>query len=164
MAKKTGKFGTGIGIGYVSVIMIFSVLCLTILAVLSISSSDSARQMSARSSEYLTSYYSADSKAARILSELDRAALEAHESGFFEDSFMQSELPEGVRLSPSPEGVSAEYSVPVNERTELRLKVTFYSEPEMHSGKRYKVNSRKTCSAGGDEEDNRLNVWDGSSF
>lgn len=158
--KKKNNY-SGIGVGYVSVMMIFAVICLTVFAVLSMRASSSSYELNKKSSSYTTDYYAADSKAKAILAELDETAYYAHASGFFEDSFGEAILSDGVKLYPVSDGFRAEYSVPLNQNLTLYVKVIFYSDTSAHSGARYDIISWNTSGNMPEETDAPLNVWDG---
>lgn len=161
--KKNNNY-SGIGVGYVSVIMIFAVICLTAFAVLSLRASDSSYELNKKSSSYTTDYYTADSKAKAILAELDETAYYAHASGFFEDSFAEAAISDGVILSPVSDGFRAEYSVPLNNDLTLNVKVIFFSDTAAHSGARYKIIGWNTSGNLSEENDAPLNVWDGEEL
>ena len=71
----------GVGVGTISLIMIFSVLCLTIFAMLTLSTANAERVLSERTSSFVKGYYEADSEATTI-----RAALiESYSTGVLPD-------------------------------------------------------------------------------
>ncbi len=155
------KFGGVIGVGYISIMLIFTVICLTIFAVLSFQAAYSNNQLSSRSEEFTQQYYSADLAAKNTLAELDRIAADAQNEFSFEDSFSEaaSEL-DGISLTLVPEGVRADYSVEINERQMLSASVIFYSDP---AEERYRIISWKNTS----EEiptDDHQSVWDGGDL
>lgn len=161
--KKNNNF-SGIGVGYVSVMMIFAVICLTVFAVLSLRASSSSYELNKKSNSYTTDYYTADNRAKAILAELDETAYYAHASGFFEDSFGEAVMSDGVKLFPVSDGFRAEYSVPLNNNLALEVKVIFYSDTSAHSGARYAIISWNTSGIMSEETDAPLNVWDGENL
>lgn len=60
------KKSVGVGIGTCSLMMIFTVLCLTIFAVLSLLQANSAYLQSTNYADSITNYYAADNKAMQI--------------------------------------------------------------------------------------------------
>lgn len=164
MNRKKVKSGAGIGIGYVSVMMIFAVICLTVLAVLSLEASGSGQVLNLKSAEFTADYYAADSKAKEMLMLLDGAAYEAHASGFFDEAFAEAELPEAVVISSVPEGFSAVYIVPVNERLNLNVSVLFFSDTAAHSGRRYEITEWRTAGVSDGESSSPIHVWDGGAL
>lgn len=149
---------SGIGVGYVSVMMIFAVICLTVFAVLSLRASSSGYELNKKSSSYTTDYYTADSKAKAILAALDETAYYAHASGFFEDNFGEAILSDDVKLFQVSDGFRAEYSVPLNQKLTLNVKVIFFSNTNAHSGARYEIISWSTSLNLSEETDASLNV------
>lgn len=160
MSGTAKKIKSGIGIGYVSVMMIFAVICLTILAVLAFQAASSDEKLSEKNIDFTREYYAADTEAKRILMQLDNAALTAAESPFFEESFTELSAESGANLSRTAEGFRAEYLVPLNERLFLRVGAVFYSFPAAHDGNRFEIVEWRTASAS-DASDKPLNVWDG---
>lgn len=68
MAKRRG-----LGVGSVSLILIFSVLCLTIFALLTLSSARSDTALARRAARSAQEYYAADTEAQLILAQLTEA-------------------------------------------------------------------------------------------
>ncbi len=62
----------GMNIGSASLVMVFSVLCLTIFAVLSVVTARNEWRLAEKSAQAVTDYYTADSLAAEILDEISR--------------------------------------------------------------------------------------------
>lgn len=127
MNKKSGFRGSGMGVGYVSVMIIFVTVCLTLFAVLSLRAASSNDSFNERSGEYLKMYYAADSEAKRILSRLDKTAGDAVLGGFFEDDFEMS-AGEGIEVLRTKGGCTAKYSVNIDERRALFAEVLFLSD------------------------------------
>lgn len=161
--ERTKSAGSGsLGTGYVTVIMIFVVICLAILAALSFKTvmnnygiGDVGRKNSA-------AYYSAEESANRKLAELDGAAAEAHKAGtvaLLADCIQSA----GVNAVQDTEGVRAEWTEPVTDKMSLHCSVLFYSAPELHEGRRYEIKQWKTDVGTGTDEV-RITVWDGSLF
>ncbi len=159
--NKPGGFANGVG--YVSFLLVFAVICLTCLAVISFQTAASGDVLDEKNHDFNQNYYIADGSAKEILMRLDSAALAALESGFFADAFpeLAAEI-EGVSISGTPEGFKANYSVPISERLSLRVSAVFYSAPELHSGSRFSIDEWKTVIPDGNSEPNTLNVWDGT--
>lgn len=157
MNKNKGFRGLGLGVGYVSVMIIFAAVCLTLFAVLSFRAAKSNDAFNERSGDFLKQYYEADSKAKEILAQLDECANSAVNSGFFADSFEFSagEI-EGVRVTPAMGGIRAEYSVQINETRELAVRVTFKESGGYDIG----LWQSKATAENGD--DSHINVWDGN--
>lgn len=155
------KFGGVIGVGYISIMLIFTVICLTIFAVLSFQAAYSNNQLSGRSEEFTQKYYAADAAAKKTLAELDRIAAEAQNEFSFEDSFSEaaSEL-DGISLTLVPEGVRADYTEEINEQQKLSVSVVFFRNT---AGERYRIINWKNTSEEISADDHQ-NVWDGGDL
>lgn len=153
----------GMGVGYVSLIMLFAVICLTVIATLSYQAARANDKLNEKGVSFTDGYYAADSSAKLILSELDYAAYTAHQSGFFEDSFPEfcSEY-ENVTLKNTAEGYEVSFKENISERLLLSVKLVFF--PTVSDGERYRIAEWKTVSADTDTDDGSLGVWDGENF
>lgn len=152
--------GRGLGVGYVTLIMLFAIICLTVLSVLSYQAARANEKLNEKSLSFTTEYYEADGRAKILLSELDNAALEAHKTGFFSESFAElcGEF-ESISLRNIPEGYSVSFTEQINEKLKLSVSVVFFNTPE---DERYRIAEWKTVSDGTEEEDAPLGVWDGT--
>ncbi len=150
--KKQKSRPAGIGTGYLSLMMIFVMLCLTLLAALSLSAAESGKKFSERSAEYTKEYYAADLAAKERLAEIDAAV-----SGYadYSDFMLLAELDrmEGVEYIQTPAGLEVSFLTAINERQSISLKVKF-------SQGGFEVLSRRTVSTAEAEEE-PLNVWSG---
>lgn len=157
MRKNDSSQKVGMGVGYVSVMLVFAVICLTIFAVLSFKAAMSTDSFNERSGEFIRQYYAADTSAKKTLSQLNDCAYDAKNSGFFEDAFADSAQDiEGVTVMPVQRGFSVSYAVTINERQELLVNVIFdyngeYTIEQWQSREIYEENS-----------DSHLGVWDGT--
>lgn len=156
MRKRQGSQGVGMGVGYVSVMLIFAVICLTIFAVLSFKAANSTDKFNERSGEFLREYYAADTVAKETLSKLNDCAFNARAGLFFEEEFEEyaSEV-EGVSLKQTADGFSASYTVVINERQELAVSVLFDN-----SG--YTIERWQSRSIYEENSGSHLGVWDGT--
>lgn len=155
MDKKSGFRGSGMGVGYVSVMVIFVTVCLMLFAVLSLRAASSNDAFNVRSGQYLKQYYAADSEAKRILAELDEIAKFAAEGDYFAEDFEMS-AGEGIEVSEADGGCSARYSVKIDSRRELLCEVVFFEKG------RFDIVRWQSAAIYGDEDDSHLNVWDGT--
>lgn len=157
MRKNDNSRKIAMGVGYVSVMLIFAVICLTIFAVLSFKAAISTDSFNDRSGEFLKQYYAADSKAKETLSTLNDRMLEARGSLFFEEEFTQSagEI-DGVSITQAPGGFAASYVVPINDRQELAVGIFFDND-----GK-YRIEQWQSRDVSFENSDSHLDVWDGT--
>ena len=157
MRKKEGSQGVGAGVGYVSVMLIFAIICLTIFAFLSLKAASSDDSINERSGEFLKQYYIADTLAKEKLSKLNDFAFETKYSDFFDDEFEErAKSIDGVIVQRMHDGISASYTVEINERQELAVKIVFDD-----NGK-YTIDKWQSRMVEGEDSDSHINVWDGS--
>lgn len=167
MDKKTGFRRTGLGVGYVSVMIIFAIICLTIFAVFSIKAASSNDAFNERSGGFLKQYYAADSEAKLILARLDECAYNARlanpdknaENAVFVGAFeLSANGIEGVVVSSAEGGCAADYSVKINDRQELAVEVVFYA------GGGFEITRWQSVTVSGGGDDSHINVWDGEAI
>ncbi len=121
-------------VGGTSLLLIFSVLCLTVFAVLSLSTAKAGDQLSLSSEQSVLEYYAADTEAEEILATLRRGD---YVDGVEEEDSVYS------------------YSCPVNERTSLFVEVRI-------DGTEYEILRWQTAVEESMIEEN-WDVWDGVS-
>ena len=146
------KRPVGIGTGYLSIMMIFVVLCLTMLAALSYSTAQNERKYSEKSGDYTKAYYAADLEAKRVLAAVDAAASEYSD---YTDFMFLAELDEmdGVDYAPFQGGLEISWTTPINNRQSIRAVVRY-------SAGGYEITEWRTVYA--DRETSApLNVWSG---
>ena len=136
MNKRTAS-GPPAAVGGSSLLVIFAVLCLTVFALLTLSTAAADSRLSREAAQAVEEYYEADAEAEAILARL-RAG----------------ELPEGVVQSAGGEDALYQYVVPISDTQELRVSVKFM-------GNAYAVLQWQACSTVDWEADNGLDVWDG---
>lgn len=145
----------GTGTGYLSIMMIFVVLCLTLLAALSYSAASAEKKYSEKSGEYTMEYYAADLEAKRLLAEIDGMAVNYSDRTDFMFLAELDEL-ENIEYIVLPDGVEISWQTPVNDRQSISVSVRY-------SGEGYVIRQWKTVSSA--EPENRpLNVWDGGEL
>ena len=164
---KRHKPGTGgvVGVGYISIMLIFTVICLTIFAVLSFQAAYSNDRLSVLGEEFTRQYYAADMQAKKILSELDYKSAELL-GGFHygeELAAAAEEISGGTASLTAKDGrecVLVNYSVEMNDRRRLSVSVLFFTSVGEY---RYEILSWKTTT---DENpaDSHPNVWDGGDI
>ena len=120
-------------VGGSSLLVIFAVLCLTVFALLGLSTVQADGRLSDASAEAVSAYYAADCQAEAILARL-RAG----------------EVPEGVRQ----ENDVYDYTVPIAPDRELQVSVR-------RAGETYTVLSWREVPTGDWQADERLTLWDG---
>ena len=171
--RKSMSQERGMGVGYVTLIMLFAVICLTVLASLSYQAARANDKLNDKSVYYTSYYYLADGIANEVLCLLDESAYEAHGTGFFSDSFeviCEEKIAEHsdrvYAVTPIikrvQEGFLVSYTCPATDNTEISVKILFLDTP--NEGERYRIEEWKTVAVSGDEDEETLGVWDGSAL
>ncbi len=165
-SRKSLSQERGMGVGYVTLIMLFAVICLTVLASLSYQAARANDKLNEKSIYFTQRYYSADARANEIVSIFDEAAFEAHETGFFADSFeaicQEKASAYNAVIKRVQEGFLVSYSCSLTDNTELSVKILFFDLPK--DGERYRIEEWKTVAVSADESEETLGVWDGSAL
>ncbi len=152
MNGSENKRPAGIGTGYLSIMMIFVVLCMTMLAALSYSAASAEKGFSLKSGEYTAEYYAADLEANRTLAEIDGIAAEY--SDYADLSFISEiEEMEGMELKQLPDSIEISWLTPINDRQSISSSVRY-------SGGGYVITEWRTVLTS-DTESKPLNVWSG---
>lgn len=130
-------------VGGVSLLVVFAVLCLTVFALLSLTTVRADVRLADASAQAVSDYYAADCQAQEILARL-RAG----------------ETPDGVTWSSPMEGGETEcsYTVSISNTQELQVEVLVWPDG------RWSVQRWQAAAAGGWEIDEGLEVWDGTPF
>lgn len=155
--RNNGSQKVGMGIGYVSVMLVFAIICLTIFAVLSFKAAMSTDSFNDRSGEFMRQYYAADSMAKETLSQLNDCAYNAKNSLLFEEAFTEAAQDiDGVSVRSVQSGFYVSYSVAINERQELLVSVLFDNTGN------YSIERWKSTNIDEENSDSHLGVWDGT--
>ena len=140
----------GIGTGYLSLMMIFVVLCLTILAALSFSAAESERKYSEKSAAYTKAYSEADTRAKQTLAQV---AETVNSYTDYSDFMLLGELDaiEGISYDSYPDRIDISWSTPINERQSIYSAISI-------SDNGTAVTDWRTIQ-GDTPEEEPLNVW-----
>ena len=123
-------------VGGVSLLVVFAVLCLTVFALLGLTTVQADQRLADASIQAVSDYYAADGEAQAMLARL-RAG----------------ELPEGVERN----GEYYTYSCPMSSTQELRVEVRVW-------GEEYAILRWQAVPIGEWEADDHLELWDGVMF
>lgn len=121
-------------VGGSALLVIFAVLCLTVFAMLGLSTVQADARLSARSADAVRGYYAADTKAEEILAQLRGGA-----------------VPDGVFT----DGDIYSYVCKISDTQELQAKV------RVDSAQDYEILKWQTVSTADWTADENLHVWDG---
>ena len=136
-------------VGGISLLVVFAVLCLTVFALLALTTVQADKRLADASAKAVEDYYAADCQAQEILARL-RAG----------------EVPEGVEIVDYPAGggiYTARYAVPISDTQELQVEVEL-TEDWADYGWRYQVVRWQAGPVGQWESDNSIEIWDGTMF
>ena len=120
--KHTRPAGVGIGIGGVSILAVFVILCLTTFAALSLTSAQAGLTLAQKTAQAARSYYDADLAAEQRLAQLAEAA---GEPGW------EASLPgNGYTVEKQDGGVLVGFTQPVDDTRELHVQIHFALGPD----------------------------------
>lgn len=122
-------------LGGVSLLAAFAILCLTVFALLSLSTVQADRRLADASAQAVADYYAADCQAQRILSQL-----------------RQGEFPQGVER----DGQICRYVTPISQTQQLSVAVRL-------EGEEYEILEWRAGAAGQWQADDSLDLWDGET-
>ena len=136
----------GVGTGTVSLIMIFSVLCLTVFAILTLSTSNAEKILAERSASFVKGYYEADSLATEIRAQI----IDSYAKGAFLKSAAD------IEITYEQEGgiTIASYACRVNDVQDLLVKLKL----DKSSGS---ILEWKTGYSQNWEADGTITIWNG---
>ena len=120
-------------VGGSSLLVIFAVLCLTVFALLGLSTVQADRRLSDASAEAVRAYYAADVQAEKILAQL-----------------REGQVPQGVAVNDA----FYAYVCPISDTQELQVQLRC-------SGGTWEVLEWKAVSTASWETDDTITVWDG---
>lgn len=137
--KDQGSFSPP-AVGGASLLVVFGVLCLTVFALLSLTTVRADERLSEASAKAVSDYYAADCAAQEILARL-----------------LNGEEPEGVGFWGFEE-LHADYACPISDTQELSVSVVLYLDGT------YDVERWQAVPVGGWDADEGLELWDGLPF
>ena len=135
-------------VGGVSLLVAFAVLCLTVFALLSLTTVQANQRLAEASARAVTGYYAADCQAQEVLARLRAGETPADVavSEHLEDSWHD---PLWVRYT---------YACPISETRELQAEVL------VHWDGSYQILRWQAASIGDWEANDTLELWDGTPF
>lgn len=142
---------SGINIGSASIIMVFSVLCLTVFAVLTLITANSEYELAVRASDGVKNYYAADVLASKKLAALKEAIAGSNGSV---DPIFKGAAELDIKAVDTSEGIVFYYSEKVDENQDLVVQLT-YAGGELKIMQWKLVNNREW------NLDDTIKFWDG---
>ncbi len=150
---------SGIGVGAVSILMIFVVLCLTTISVLTFNSSSASLKIAENARSFAVAKSSATYNANLKLAEIDSILYNAYETPFsFDEAISQLSQLDDVVLSNQADGYVLSFSEKINTNSSLNIKISipFKAQDESFELIQWVVTgSSHEYNTGGQ------NIWDG---
>lgn len=137
-------------VGGISLLVVFAVLCLTVFALLALTTVQADKRLADASAQAVANYYAADCAAQEILARL-----------------RNGERPEGVEIIDRLGGhYAVRYAVPISDTQELQVEVEFMEDwaEWADADWRYQVVRWQAVPTGEWEGDESLDIWDGTVF
>ncbi len=164
MSKYTVKRTAGVGIGYTSVMVIFVIICLTLLAVLSYTASGANQTLNDKSRDYMTEYYAAESKVDKTIFDINETIYSCLQDGMFDWTFEDavSQI-NGVKVFTAPDGFSVTFVTDINDRQQIFTELSVPIDPSFSENENYTIVKRQVIyTDDGISEGKPENVWDGN--
>lgn len=134
-------------VGGISLLVVFAVLCLTVFALLSLTTVQADVRLAEASVKAVSDYYAADAKAQEVLAQLRNGAAPA-------------DIAVNARLEdPRTRMTHYEYTVPISDTQELRVEVLVDKADGSYSVLRWQAAPAQEW-----ESDDTLELWDGVMF
>lgn len=130
--------------GAVSLVMIFAVLCMTVFAVLTLSTAVGESKLAQATAQHTVDYYTADAQATEIAAALDGGS--------------RQETVEGIDIiyTQSENGMQASFAVPAGENQSLSVVLLLQNQS-------YDILKWELNYSGDWQADQSIAVWDGAS-
>lgn len=125
-------------VGGISLLVVFAVLCLTVFALLALTTVQADVRLADASAQAVEEYYAADCQAQEILARI-----------------RNGETPEGVELSETDGVTSVRYACPISDGQELQV------EARVSWDGSYRILRWQAVATREWESDESLNLWDG---
>ena len=146
--------------GSVSLLMIFIVLCLTILSTLSLSGALGEYQYSQKIAQHHADYYRASGSASRMLRKIDQVlelAHTEHPDDYYSTGVLQLAQMEGLEIDLTAESPSITYQISVDDSQSLQITLALNAPDELDKGY-YRITAWQEISSSGWNGDDSLNL------
>jgi len=152
--RKKAKKSHGINTGSISLIMIFTVLCLTVFAILTLVSANAEYKLSVKYSESINEYYINDSSAVEFINMIHKSAGESSDG----EDLMRKIQGESDNAYMAGDILVVEKIFSVSESFELAVTL------EITGGKVEIVSYKYNAVSDIAEPEFNFNLWSGSGF
>ncbi len=146
--NQTNQPSTGIHVGSATLVMLFSVLCLTIFAVLSVVTAGNAWTLAEKSADSVTNYYTADGEAVQIYQQI----LADYDGTLAPPDSLPTDVTALVETVEGEERLS--YWVPIDDNQMLWVQLS-------HTENVLQIVRWQVEAVGTWDADQTLNVWGG---
>lgn len=119
--EQNTRQSSGINIGSASIIMVFSVLCLTVFAVLTFVTANNEYKLSVKSADQVKAYYAADESATETMAKIETIVKSSGSYGLITNEV--SGL--GVTTETTDKGLILSYTEKMDDYQELRVKLLY---------------------------------------
>lgn len=119
--KQNTRQSSGINIGSASIIMVFSVLCLTVFAVLTFVTANNEYKLSVKSADQVKAYYAADTGATETMAQIENIVRTTSSYGLITNEV--SSL--GVTTETVSGKLELSYSEKMDDYQELHVKLVY---------------------------------------
>lgn len=119
--EQNTRQSSGINIGSASIIMVFSVLCLTVFAVLTFVTANNEYKLSVKSADQVKAYYAADESATETMAKIETIVKSSGSYGLITNEV--SGL--GVTTETTDKGLILSYAEKMDDYQELRVKLLY---------------------------------------
>lgn len=140
--KQNTRQSSGINIGSASIIMVFSVLCLTVFAVLTFVTANNEYKLSVKSADQVKAYYAADTGATETMAQIENIVRTTSSYGLITNEV--SSL--GVTTETVSGKLELSYSEKMDDYQELHVKLVY--DGSRLSVKQWKLVNTAEWSAG----------------
>jgi hypothetical protein len=155
--ERKGRFSVT-GIGSVSLLMIWVVLCLVVFSILTVVTATRDYRFTQTLADHTTAYYQAVSQANETLAAVDKCLAQAPQEGF--ETAVRRALPEGVTVQEEEETLYLSFQTFLDDTQALfvSLRVNRPDSAEFSAGHRYAIVSWREGAVTDWQGDNTLTL------
>ncbi|WP_432651672.1 hypothetical protein [Huintestinicola sp.] len=157
-----GKFKTVSAPGFLTLITVFLIITLASVGAAALSATGRGDRLTEKSAERLEKYQAAKNLSAQRLSEIDGCIAAAADSGLFDMNF-EALIEELTFASCTKEGEHyiVSCSTPIDEKSSVYLELSVDAFPTDRRGSYEIIREAVVYAAEEEDEEERLNVWQG---
>ena len=163
MNKYSVKRTAGIGIGYTSIMVIFVIISLTVLAVLSYTASGANQTLNDKSRIYMTEYYSAEVRVDKTIFDINETIDSCIKDGMFDWTFEDAvKKINGVSVIKHTDTFGVAFTEKINDNQQIYIEINVPIDPSLTNDENFTIIKRQIIYTDDATEFNPMqNVWDG---